>query len=291
MLALLTRLEDTEHIAAFLTRMAGGGSHNKDDNDAIIAAVGLFSTEQRAALIEGIIVGTAAKSPGACADLLNRAVTQQRDGRKGDLVGAATALVDALPGDPARAPKIEPWQRRSPLQSSFVVDLFIALGHFDEALAQRAVSHILSWPKTYGLDSILVPAVRGLMESAAITGSAAVERLRVACIEHLRTRVAEPLEAPKDWRRASAVDCKCARCGELSRFLADPEHKTWVFKAAEADRRHVEGTIKRSRCDLDTTTDRRGRPYGLACTKNQASYEWRSKQRAKDLADLDRLNA
>jgi 2OG-Fe(II) oxygenase superfamily len=291
MLALLTRLEDTERIAAFVERIAAGGCHHKSDNDAVIAAVGLFSAEQRAALIERIVVGTAVRSPGACADLLNRAVAASRDGRKNELVDAVTAMVGALPGNPARAPKIEPWQQRTPLRPGFVVDLFTALAPFDEALAQRAAAHILAWPKTYGLDSIVVPAVRGLMKSATVKVSAAVERLRVVCIEHLRVRVAEPLEAPKDWRRESGVGCACPRCGELSRFLADPERKTWVFKAAEADRRHVEETIKRSRCDLDTTTERRGRPYGLVCAKNQASYERRSKQRARDLADLDRLNA
>ena len=33
-------------------------------------------------------------------------------------------------------------------------------------------------------------------------------------------------------------------------------------------------------------TDRRGRPYSLVCTKNQASYERRAKQRRQDLKDL-----
>jgi len=62
-----------------------------------------------------------------------------------------------------------------------------------------------------------------------------------------------------------------------------------VFKAAEADRRHVEDTIKGACCDVDVTTDRRGRPYSLVCTKNQASYERRAKQRTGDLENLARL--
>jgi hypothetical protein len=33
-------------------------------------------------------------------------------------------------------------------------------------------------------------------------------------------------------------------------------------------------------------TDRGGRPYGLVCTKNQASYDRRAKQHDQDLADL-----
>ena len=62
-----------------------------------------------------------------------------------------------------------------------------------------------------------------------------------------------------------------------------------MFKAAEADRSHVEGTIKQARCDLDVITDRHGRPYSLVCTKNQASYERRARQRKKDLENLARL--
>jgi predicted 2-oxoglutarate/Fe(II)-dependent dioxygenase YbiX len=293
MLVLLTRLGDTERIAAFLARIASGGSHNTDDNAAVIAALGLFSAEQRAALIECIIVGTVAKSPGACADLLNRAVAQMRDGRESDLVGAAVALVDAMPGDPKRAPKIESWQQRTPLQPRFVVDLLTGLvtplGRFDEALARRAADHILAWPKTYDKDSILVPAMRELMGVVAIKDLAAIEQLRVACVAHLRARASEPLEAPKDWRRPSAVGCTCARCSALSRFLDDPAQKTWVLKAAQADRSHVEATIRESRCDVVAITERSGSPHGLVCTKDQASYERRAKQRAEDLANLKRL--
>ena len=63
-----------------------------------------------------------------------------------------------------------------------------------------------------------------------------------------------------------------------------------MFKTAEADRRHVEDAVKKARCDVDLTTDRRGRPYSLVCTKNQASYERRAKQRRQDIENLARLS-
>ena len=85
------------------------------------------------------------------------------------------------------------------------------------------------------------------------------------------------------------LPCQCRHCAELSRFLADPERKAWAFKAAEADRSHAEQTIQRAHCDVDLTTDRRGRPYTLVCTKNQASYDRRAKQRRKDLEDVIHL--
>jgi len=113
--------------------------------------------------------------------------------------------------------------------------------------------------------------------------------LRAACLHHLRARIAEPLAPPADWRRVSAVSCHCEHCKRLSAYLADPTQKVWNFRAAEQHRSHVAATIRSSHVDLDTATDRRGRPYGLVCTKNQASYERRAKQRTQDLADLTQL--
>jgi hypothetical protein len=54
-------------------------------------------------------------------------------------------------------------------------------------------------------------------------------------------------------------------------------------------RRHLERTIRNARSDLYVTTDRRGRPYSLVCTKNQTSYDRRAKQRSRDLADLEQF--
>jgi hypothetical protein len=79
-------------------------------------------------------------------------------------------------------------------------------------------------------------------------------------------------------------------CGELSRFLADPERKSWTLKVAEDVRNHVEGTIRQSRCDPDAATDRRGRPYSLVCTKNQAEYDGQMKQRRQELESLTLLD-
>ena len=225
-----------------------------------------------AELIERIVAGNTGTALGACGDLLARCAAGARDAdRAVDFLPAAKALVEALPGDPARAS--QPDWRRPPVDSRFIVDLLTALSQLDAALADRAVDHLLAWPKTYGLDSVLVPAALALTERAASRdrggGSPPARRLPA----HLRARIAEPLEPPRDWTRASALPCPCPHCSELSRFLADPDRKAWAFKAVEAKRSHVEDSIRRSGCDLDFTTDTRGRPYSLICTKNQASYE------------------
>jgi len=289
MLVLLTRLDDTAAIEGCLTEVIAEGCFEKGDNDAIIGALGRLSPTRRSSLIERVVAGRAAALFGACANLLARAAAEWPDRRTPDLVRAATRLIEALPGDPAQdVPRLS-WQDSPKVDASVVVDLLTALCAIDEALARRAADHLLAWPKTYGLDAVLVPATRTLLDTAAPSCAAAMGKLRAACLAHLRARVAEPLAPPADWARRADFSCRCPRCSELARFLADPERKTWVFKAAEADRRHVEDTIKGARCDVDVTTDRRGRPYSLVCTKNQASYERRAKQRVEDVGNLARL--
>jgi hypothetical protein len=289
MLALLTRLDDTAAIASVLTEITAAGCYEKGDNDAMLDALGRLPPPRRAQLIERIIASTAGTLFAACADLLARAASAWQDLSPARLATAAARLVEVLPGDPARAAPRPSWQSSPRIEPGFIVDLITGLCAIDAMLAERAMDHLFAWPKTYDLDAVLVPAARTLLGAVAPKCAAAIERLRAACLMHLRTRVAEPLAPPTDWSRASVLPCRCPRCAELARFLADPERRTWVFKAAEADRRHVEETIKRAGCDVDTATDRRGRPYSLVCTKNQASYERRARQRRQDLEDLARL--
>jgi hypothetical protein len=282
MLGMLARLDDSDRIEAFVTQVTAAGAYGAGDNEAILVALGRLPATRQTALLELIVERASAASFAACANLLARAV-----GGSADLRGAATRLVGAMPGDPARAPPEPPWQRRPGMESAAVADLMAAFVATDQSLAERATRHILAWPKTYDLDRALIPAMRTLVPS--ISGGSAIEPLRAACLAHLHTRIAEPLAPPTDWRRVSAVSCQCAHCKQLSAYLADPAQKVWNFRAAEQHRAHVTATIRSSHVDLDTATDSRGRPYSLVCTKNQASYERRAKQRTQDLADVTRL--
>jgi hypothetical protein len=290
LLTLLSQLQDTARIDTFLDILAAG-AYSKGDNEAIVRAAGLLPPERAAALIEHLIASHAATNLSACGDLLARSVAARVPGRSADFSRAATALVEALPGDPVHTPQRDSWRRSLPVEPGFLVDLLTALGQIDVPLADRAADCILAWPQTYEPDAVLVPAVLGLTGPAAHQAVAAMQRLRTAALEHLHARIAEPLEPPRDWARASAIACPCAHCRELSRFLADPDRQRWTFKAPESGRSHVEESIRRSGCDLDLATDRRGRPYSLVCTKNQASYDRRTQQRQQDLAHLAQIEA
>ena len=265
--------------------MVAVGRHALADNEAIAGALAGLPPQRRADLAEGIVAGSAATAPAACADLLARLAAAWPASRA-SLAGAASRLVAALPGDPAGATPTPAWPPRAKIEPAFIVALVNGLDAIDPALAIRAADHVLAWPATYGLDSVIVPALRVLARDDAALATPAGARLRTAAVAHLRARVAEPLAPPADWRRMSQLPCRCVHCQELGRYLDDPTLETWIFKAAEASRRHVEETIRSAASDVDTTTDRRGRPYALVCTKNQASYERRAKQRTRDMKDL-----
>jgi hypothetical protein len=159
----------------------------------------------------------------------------------------------------------------------------------DPGLAKRLAAHLLAWPKTYDVDDVLVPAAERLLQGGAPRSGAAMTGLLAACLAHLGTRAAEPLEAPQNWSRASNIRCSCEHCTALRRFLTSPDTETWTLKAAEQFRSHVEGAIRTAHADLDVTTERRGSPYRLVCKKNSASYERRGAQHRKDLADITLL--
>src|SRR5262249_31958097 len=146
LLTLLCRLQDTARIDTFLDIFATAAYH-KDDNTAIVQAARLLSPERAAALLASFIASQAATHLSACGDLFARSVAAL--GRSTDLSRAATALVEALPGDPARRSQQEPWWQPRAVEPGFLVDLLPALGRIKAALADRAADHILAWPQTY----------------------------------------------------------------------------------------------------------------------------------------------
>ena len=166
MLILLIQLMDKTRLEAFLaTIAAGSGLFAEGDNDAIVQALGLLRPRLAAALSQQIIAGNAATSLMVCGNLLARLAASGGPGRGGDLRGAATALIEALPGDPQHAPAQGPWWQDRSVKSRFVLDLLEALCRIDPQLAEHAVGHMLTWPQTYKLDAVLVPAMRDLNRS------------------------------------------------------------------------------------------------------------------------------
>jgi hypothetical protein len=288
-LAALTKLRDETRIEWAFELLTACLGHKRSDNDAILGATALFPPMRSARIIEAIVVNhvKAALAP-SCA-LLCAAATGPFADKPRHLITALQGLLTALPGDPTLAPVDFFGHRRNIAPGAdVVVDLVTIAETIDAKLAKDLAEHLLGWPQTYTLDGALVPGVKRLLEGGRQAG-VAMTSLHAACLAHLKARAAEPLEAPKDWLRASKISCGCEHCTLLSRFLASPVTKSWTLRAAERVRRHVEGEIKAAGADLDTMTERRGSPHRLICQKNSASYDRRTAQRRQDLADIATL--
>jgi 2OG-Fe(II) oxygenase superfamily len=278
MLGLLARLDNAALVERFVKRVIAAGIYSEGDNDALFAALARLPVRRRTAMLATVLTRTATTRFAACCGLLARAV--------GEVPKLATAARHLLTAMPTEAAPQDSWQRAGAVRPQAVADLLTACIAIDRELARRAIAKMLAWPAAYGMDAVLLPAVRLVMPCS----DPALAPLLAACRSHLEPRIAQPLAPPTDWRRSSSVSCSCASCRQLSAFLRDPAQRSWTLRAAEQVRAHVEHTIRRAQADLDTVTERRGRPYSLICSKNQASYERRAVQRARDLADIALLD-
>ena len=283
----LVRMRDSELIETVLNRVCAAGDYGAEDNPVIVQALDLLPPPRVGELTLALMQANAGLHVRACADLLARC--SAHSAWQAGLRGAANALLDALPGGPKPA-QAHGWQRE-PADAAVLHDLLRALGAIDTSLAERAVSHTLAWPKHFGFDTVIVPALRRLVEHSSVLNQPAGQRLGAAALAHLHARVALELAPPADWRREADVGCRCEHCRGLSGFLTSASQEVWRFKAPQGERSHVEATIRSGHLDLDFSTERKGSPHVLLCTKNQASYERRVEQRRCDLENLARLAA
>ena len=288
MLDLQVRLGNAARIDEFLAELSANGHYAVSDNEAIVRAAALLPRPQATDLLVKIVRRNAAAHLDGCGDLLLRCSLAPTDSVD-DAVQIGAALIDVLPGSPGRPVELAPGTRPAPVRPGFIVDVLTATSRIDAGLAARAIEHLLAWPKTYGPDAVLVPAALAFAKRAETTAWPAVGRLREASLDHLRRRVALPLEAPRDWSRTNPLKCTCADCRALGAFLVDPHQRQWLLRAAQDRRTHVERSVRNAPCDLDLATERRGSPHTLVATKNQASYERRAKQRRQDLEHVSAL--
>ncbi|WP_295429253.1 2OG-Fe(II) oxygenase [uncultured Thiodictyon sp.] len=290
----LARLDDPECAAVFVAGQSAAGAYGPQDNESLAAMLARLPTARAADLLAAIVAGNAGRQPAACADLLAR-VSADPAGDPEPWRAAALALLAALTTEaqPPAGPDnrfVDPRQRRAPPTPDLVVQTLTALARIDSSLADRALDHFMADSVRYGMDGILLPAAL-ILKAATATGPrpTAIDALLKATRAHLDQRIAEPLEPPADLSRPAKLSCSCNYCQGLSRFLASPMESVWKLKAAEGERTHVTEVARRSNSDLDLATDKKGRPYTLVCTKNQASYERRVRQRAQDLEQRGRL--
>ena len=288
----LLRLGDLEGGAEFTAALVAGGAYSLEDNPALALLFHRLPPARATELLGQVITAHVARRPGACANLLNRCAADGAPAWLHALSIPARLLLQGLPdGQPVSPTPFDYPQVPEPLTAAQLAEAVSALGRIDAALADQAVARCLSWPAVYDPDRLLVPAALALKSAGGEREPPAVKVLREAVLAHLEARIALPLEPPADWARPVAIACKCAHCRALSGFLASPEEPVWHFKANEVERRHVAVSIQSIQCDLDLATNKGGRPFTLICTKNQASFHRRIKQREQDLRHREQLVA
>ena len=221
MLDLQVRLGNVERIDEFLAELSADGHYAVSDNGAIVRAAALLPPPRATELLVRIVRRNA-RGPS---QRLRRSAAALRRGADGcgRRPGADRRSLDRrLAGRPgADAEELAPGTRPTPVRPGFVVDVLTATSRIDAGLAARAIEHLLAWPKTYKPDAVLVPAALAFAKLVETTAWPAVGRLREASLDHLRRRIALPLEAPRDWSRTNPLKCTCGDCRGLGAFLVD----------------------------------------------------------------------
>jgi len=283
MLGLLQQLADAALLERFLLEVAAQGHYGKADNPALLSACQLLPTARAIELLAQIILANKEAALAGCCGLLHAAtgLAGEDAALLAQLLPVATHLCQTLPDGTVQPDRPSP---SAITDTEMIVDLLRALGRLDatlgSALATNTCQRLLSMPNLYPMDALVLPV------ALQMVGNAPADLLHQASVKHLNERIALPLLAPGDWQRDSSIACRCKDCAALSQFLANPALPIWRFKAAEPARRHVQASITHHKADVDCSTDTRGRPYQLVCTKNQASYQRRVAQRVRDTADL-----
>lgn len=158
----------------------------------------------------------------------------------------------------------------------------------DRALWQRAVAEVAEKPGRYPGNMIAL----ALAELAPRHPAAGwlPDLWRIA-VERLLARSEDPIPPPPDWVEERALRCACRDCARVSELLQSPVERTGRFPMAEARRHHVEQELRKSGCDVETATERRGSPYALVVTKTRKRHQRRFDLQAIDLAALGWLGA
>ena len=227
-----------------------------------------------------------------CATKSRRKVSDEERIRLGvRLAGAFVASLEAL--DKAAATNHD-WRFRHVNRSALMLGLtrsLLAIQQFE--LFSKIINRVLADPKLYPLAAHIAALtdLQPWLKTHLKSRCEGVSRWVTACREQLESlTVAEPAP-PSDFRRESNVDCKCADCAELRRFLSDPEEEVHRFRAAQDRRSHLENIIGHRGCDVNCKTERVGSPHVLVCTKNTASFKAQLKKYHEDRQHLATVRA
>lgn len=124
-LSQLMQIQDREHIESMLANVVAAGGYAVGDNGALVQALKLLPVPCISSLLLAVVQGNADLHIGGCADLIARAAAVSA--WRAQLLGAARALLDAMPDDPARPQSPADAWRRERADAGVVHDTLRAL--------------------------------------------------------------------------------------------------------------------------------------------------------------------
>lgn len=155
----------------------------------------------------------------------------------------------------------------------------------------NTVNGMIANPRAFAPESILLPALEQIAADTHDRACTAFGPLWRYCAAHYLARSETPPQPPSDWARAAELACRCADCHDLQAFAHDRHAQSYRFRLREDRRQHLETQIRSHQLDIATTTERKGSPHSLICSKTRASHERATEQYIKDRADMVRLIA
>ena len=284
----LARLPEARALRRFLWEVLGAGAFEGVETPAIVAALAQFESANAGVILTRLATSCAVQRFAPVAQLLRQAA-ESRPGPT--FARACAAAVAAMPRIGEGSSEWVDTGSAIKARGAGLADLVRAVGSCREpTIAEALVAAALGNPGRWPLDAVVVPAALALESKGNRAFTLAQRGLRHAALVHLRARMALPLAPPPDaTRSANGMRCSCRECTSFRAFLAHPTERSWSLKAAKATRELVQSHIQAARCDVDCRTDNRGSPHTLICTKNQASYDARVKQREADTSAVARL--
>lgn len=293
LLASLARLGDPRLLAAYLASVVAHCREVEPDADLVTAcdAHGWRTFEKE---LTAVFEATAVATLGRNVRLLDR-LSSSRSKLKADRRAVCRTLAEKVVDSLAKIDReiaTEPWRARELDRSQVLTALArVTLAVERDDLLARVVTDTLANPKVYPLRAHIgaLTSLKHWLATHLKKPSAAVTNWVAACCEQLEALTASEPALPADQRRGANLPCKCRLCEELRKFLTDPAESMHRFRAVQDRRSHLENEIGVHKCDLTYTTDRKGSPHTLVCTKTTASFDAKLKTYREDLEYLSAL--
>jgi len=171
------------------------------------------------------------------------------------------------------------WEDQDVDTISLVADLIDASGRLqDEDILRKSITVVQSLTDKLDPVAVQIPAALRLISESRLVPSdlsTPARKWLQSLQDLLEQRTAVEPQPPADFTRDAVLDCKCAVCKDVNRFLQSPAEETYTYRARQDLRQHLESQIRRYKADLSTETIRRGSPQSLLCRKTKVSWKLR----------------